>query len=87
MINPFSIARLPRIEFGAGGIKKLPDLIAQYGKRVLLVTGQRSFPESPHWPTLLTALEKADKEEQEVFKKKRLKRRPVRSPKRTRTPR
>lgn len=33
------------------------------------------------------ALEKADKEEQEVFKKKRLKRRPVRSPKRTRTPR
>ena len=59
MIHPFSIARLPRIEFGAGGIKKLPDLIAQYGNRVLLVTGQRSFQESPHWPTLLTALEKA----------------------------
>ncbi|MDQ5909239.1 MAG: hypothetical protein QG599_1334 [Pseudomonadota bacterium] len=59
MIAPFSIARLPRIEFGAGGIKKLPDLIARYGHRVLLVTGQRSFPESPYWPTLLTALEKA----------------------------
>ncbi len=59
MIAPFSIARLPRIEFGAGGIKKLPSLIAQYGHRVLLVTGQRSFPESPHWPALLTALEKA----------------------------
>ncbi len=59
MIAPFSIARLPRIEFGAGGIKKLPDLIAQYGNRVLLVTGQRSFPESPHWRTLLAALEKA----------------------------
>ncbi len=59
MIAPFSIARLPRIEFGAGGIKKLPALIAQYGQRVLLVTGQKSFPESPHWPTLLTALEKA----------------------------
>jgi alcohol dehydrogenase len=59
MIAPFSIARLPRIEFGAGGIKKLPGLIAQYGHRVLLVTGQRSFPESPHWPALLTALEKA----------------------------
>ena len=59
MIAPFSIARLPRIEFGAGGIKKLPDLITQYGNRVLLVTGQRSFPESSHWPVLLTALEKA----------------------------
>jgi len=59
MIHPFSIARLPRIEFGAGGIKKLPDLISQYGNRVLLVTGQRSFPESPYWPVLLTALAKA----------------------------
>jgi alcohol dehydrogenase class IV len=59
MTAPFSIARLPRIEFGAGGIKKLPSLIAQYGNRVLLITGQRSFPESPHWSALLAALEKA----------------------------
>lgn len=60
MIAPFSIARLPRIEFGAGFIDKLPGLIAQYGNRVLLVTGQRSFVDSPHWPALLAALEKAD---------------------------
>ncbi|HRD65162.1 MAG TPA: iron-containing alcohol dehydrogenase [Candidatus Competibacter sp.] len=59
MIAPFSIARLPRIEFGAGSIKKLPGLIAQYGNRALLVTGQRSFVDSPHWPMLLAALEKA----------------------------
>ena len=59
MIQPFSIARLPRIEFGAGSISKLPGLIAQYGNRILLVTGQRSFPESPRWPTLLAALAKA----------------------------
>ncbi|MCP5159524.1 MAG: iron-containing alcohol dehydrogenase [Gammaproteobacteria bacterium] len=59
MIQSFSIARLPRIEFGIGGIQKLPSLIAQYGNRVLLVTGGRSFSESPHWPVLLTALEKA----------------------------
>jgi alcohol dehydrogenase len=59
MIAPFSIARLPRIEFGAGFIGKLPGLIAQYGDRVLLVTGQRSFADSPHWPALLAALEKA----------------------------
>ncbi len=59
MIAPFSIARLPRIEFGAGFIDKLPGLIAQYGDRVLLVTGQRSFTDSPHWLALLAALEKA----------------------------
>jgi alcohol dehydrogenase len=60
MITPFSIARLPRIEFGAGGVKKLPGLIARYGNRVLLITGQRSFVESPYWPALLNALERAN---------------------------
>lgn len=59
MIAPFSIARLPRIEFGAGVISKLPELIAQSGKQVLLVTGRRSFTNSPHWPVLLAALAKA----------------------------
>lgn len=42
----FTIARLPRIEFGAGTIRRLPDIAAGYGKRLLLVTGQRSFVES-----------------------------------------
>jgi alcohol dehydrogenase len=56
MIAPFSNARLPRIEFGAGTAKKLPDLIAQYGQRVLLVTGARSFRASPHAETLFNGL-------------------------------
>jgi alcohol dehydrogenase len=43
----FTIARLPRIEFGAGTIRRLPDIASGYGKRLLLVTGQRSFVESP----------------------------------------
>lgn len=59
MIAPFSIARLPRIEFGAGVISKLPELIAQYGKQVLLITGRRSFTNSLHWPALLAGLAKA----------------------------
>lgn len=45
-IAPFSIARLPRIEFGAGSVAKLPAIAAHYGKRLLLVTGQRAFVES-----------------------------------------
>ena len=43
---PFSIARLPRIEFGSGALEKLPEISAGYGSRLLLVTGQRSFAES-----------------------------------------
>lgn len=46
MIAAFSIARLPRIEFGAGSLAKLPQIAARYGKRVLLVTGARSFAQS-----------------------------------------
>lgn len=46
MIPPFAIARLPRIEFGAGSLRKLPDIAAHYGKQLLLVTGRRSFVES-----------------------------------------
>ena len=55
-ITPFSIARLPRIEFGAGAQSKLPALAARYGTRLLLVTGARSFLASPHAAPLFAAL-------------------------------
>ncbi len=45
-LAPFSIARLPRIEFGAGAIRKLPVIAAQYGKRLLIITGAGSFTDS-----------------------------------------
>jgi alcohol dehydrogenase len=54
----FTIARLPRIEFGAGVIRKLPDIIAGYGKRLLLVTGRQSFIESPAGEWLFGELER-----------------------------
>lgn len=47
MIVPFSIARLPRIEFGAGSLRRLPDIASHYGKRLLLVTGRSSFDATP----------------------------------------
>ena len=55
MISPFTIARLPRIEFGSGVLRKLPDIAASYGKKLLLVTGARSFVESPQAATLFEA--------------------------------
>ncbi len=55
MLN-FSIARLPRIEFGSGVIKKLPGIIQSYGSRVLLITGARSFVETDNWAVLIEQL-------------------------------
>ncbi len=55
-MTAFSVGRLPRVEFGVGAIRKLPELAASYGKRVLLVTGARSFDNSSYGPALLQAL-------------------------------
>ena len=60
MIPAFSIARLPRIEFGSGTLKKLPDIAASYGRNLLLVTGMRSFLASPHATELFDALRQRD---------------------------
>ena len=55
-VNSFSIAGLPRIEFGSGSLKKLPDIAVGYGRRLLLVTGARSFLASAHATLLFEAL-------------------------------
>lgn len=52
MINTFSIARLPRIEFGKGSSRKLPGLVQQYGQRMLLVSGNATLDKLPHWSSL-----------------------------------
>lgn len=52
--NGFALARIPRIEFGRGMINKLPELLASYGHRVLLVTGKHSFQSMPQWTALHT---------------------------------
>lgn len=54
--SSFSIARLPRIEFGAGMINKLPQFILTYGNNVLLVTGDKSITGNPIWHQLLSHL-------------------------------
>ena len=59
MIQRFSIARFPRIEFGAGTIARLPGIAASFGKRALLVTGASSFQQSPRWDTLRQGLQQA----------------------------
>ena len=61
-MNPFKafqVARLPEIRFGSGVIDQLPDILSGYGRRVLLVTGQRSLQQAPRWQRLLDALNDA----------------------------
>lgn len=52
----FSIARLPRIEFGSGTFNKLPDIIAGFGTSILVVTGGKSFQTSKKWRHLVEDL-------------------------------
>lgn len=42
-VAPFTIARLPRIRFGAGVLADVPALAAGYGHKALIVTGKASF--------------------------------------------
>lgn len=54
----FSIARLPRIEFGAGSFGKLPEIIESFGTSILMVTGGKSFRTSEKWHHLIDDLNK-----------------------------
>ncbi|SFK16572.1 alcohol dehydrogenase [Nitrosomonas aestuarii] len=55
MLN-FSIARLPRIEFGSGIFHQLPDIVTRYGTRILLVTGAHSYKNISGWQSFIDAL-------------------------------
>jgi alcohol dehydrogenase len=46
-VPAFGLGKLPRITFGAGVFGQVPSIVARHGKRALLVTGGRSFNESP----------------------------------------
>ncbi len=52
----FNVAKLPQIIFGAGKITTLPDLILQFGAKILLVTGSGSFKATGKWDSLAKVL-------------------------------
>ena len=56
MVAPFSLGRVPRISFGAGGFGRVPEIVAGHGHRALLVTGGRSLAASGRRQTLLAEL-------------------------------
>lgn len=55
-ISPFTCSRLPTIQFGEGQINHLPSYLANYGTRLLIVTGANSFRATPHWEHLQRGL-------------------------------
>jgi alcohol dehydrogenase class IV len=55
-ISPFFVAALPEIRFGSGTLRETPEVLARFGSRVLLVTGRRSFLDTPHWSDLQEGL-------------------------------
>jgi alcohol dehydrogenase class IV len=55
-VPPFTLGRLPRIDFGAGAIERLPGIVARHGTRVLLVTGAGSLAASGRQVALLEGL-------------------------------
>ncbi len=52
MVNQFRLARLPIIYFGNGKITDLTAIAERFGKSVLLVTGERSFTDTPQAESL-----------------------------------
>jgi alcohol dehydrogenase class IV len=58
VVKPFQFARLPIIYFGSGKLSDLPGFVERYGRSGLLVTGEKSFINSPHAESLFGLFEK-----------------------------
>jgi alcohol dehydrogenase len=56
-VPSYTVARLPRLVFGAGSVAAVPAEIAALGGKALIVTGARSFRDSEAWPALQEGLE------------------------------
>jgi len=54
--NPFFVAALPEIRFGAGKVEEIPEVLSRFGNKALLITGRSSFTSTSHWPRLLDGL-------------------------------
>ncbi len=57
IIDSFTIARLPRIIFGAGTAASVAEQAAAFGGRALIVTGARSLSATAFWRRLQEGLE------------------------------
>lgn len=52
MAETFSFGRIPDIHFGQGKYSMIPNLMQEFGKRILVITGATFFMDSPHWEVI-----------------------------------
>lgn len=57
MVESFGLSRLPAVHFGAGMTRKAPFLARSFGRKLLLVTGERSFLHGGWSEKLISGLE------------------------------
>ncbi len=57
MTETFQFVRLPDIHFGRGKYTMIPNLINEFGKRILVITGATIFLESSHWEVISELLD------------------------------
>ena len=55
-IPAFNLTGLPQVVFGDGSINKVPALARGFGQHALVITGARSYIQTPHWPALQAEL-------------------------------
>lgn len=58
-LKPFEFYRTPKLLFGSGRVKELGRIAAQYGSRVLVVTGGESLDRTGHWNNCEESLNRA----------------------------
>jgi len=60
MVRPFSFSKLPLIQFGPGKLDILPGLISGFGRKIIIVSNDRSFTGTEAAFRLFEKLEKND---------------------------
>ena len=60
MVKPFSFSKLPLIHFGPGKLNLLPGLIPRFGKKIIIVSNERSFTGTKAASGLFEKLERND---------------------------
>ena len=58
-IPSFTLSGVPKVVFGDHTLAQVPQLALEFGHRALVMTGARSFIETPAWPMFRSQLEAA----------------------------
>ena len=58
MIQAFNFSRIPKLIFGPGKLKELFEIIPQFGRKILIITGSSSLEKSGKWDYIATNCQK-----------------------------